>query len=216
MSLNDSSKHINERAKLVQQLRKAGIQDELVLQAMQTVPRHLFLEPGSRDKAYENTALPIECGQTISQPYIVAKMTAALCRGQRLSSVLEIGTGSGYQAAILSLVADKVYTIERIESLATTAINRFETLGFSNIQVIYGDGYDGFEQASPYSGIIVTAAAEEIPKVLMEQLADGGRMVIPVGGRGAQDLMLVIRKGDNYIQKSIEGVIFVPFLHGKR
>lgn len=216
MSSNSSSKHTKDRAKLVQQLRKEGIQDELVLQAIEAVPRHLFMEPDARYKAYENTALPIQCGQTISQPYIVAKMTAALCRGQRLSSVLEIGTGSGYQAAILSKLADTVYSVERIEALATLAKSRFEALGFPNIQVIYGDGYQGWPNAAPYPAIIVTAAVEEIPQALLDQLAEGGRMVIPVGSRGIQDLILIIRKNDRFIQKSLEGVVFVPFLRGTR
>jgi len=204
------------RKRLVEHLRQVGILDELVLAAIEKVPRHLFMEAGARYRAYEDTALAIECGQTISQPYIVAQMTSVLCRGSRLSSVLEIGTGSGYQAAILSLVADTVYTIERIEVLARQAKHRFEALGFNNIQVRYGDGYQGWPESAPYPAMIVTAAPTEVPQTLLDQLAEGGRMIIPVGALGFQELMLITRHQDRFDRKLLEEVRFVPLLPGIR
>jgi protein-L-isoaspartate(D-aspartate) O-methyltransferase len=212
--MGDYSQHnyISARKRLVQQLREEGIQDELVLSAMEKIPRHLFMEQSNHYRAYEDTALPIEFGQTISQPYIVAQMTSALCRGKKLQAVLEIGTGSGYQAAVLSQIAEKVYTVERIEALAKQAAIRFEALGFNNIQVIYGDGYQGWVKAAPYPAIIVTAAPPEIPDPLLNQLDEGGRMVIPVGELGDQQLILVTRIQNHFHQKPLERVRFVPMV----
>lgn len=215
-SFTEDMKYTQARKQLTEYLRQGGIVNQAVLEAIEAVPRHIFMDPTLWDRAYEDTALPIECDQTISQPYIVAQMTSALCEKGRLSSVLEIGTGSGYQAAILSRLADIVYTIERVEALAIQARSRFEALGFSNIQVIYGDGYQGWIESAPYPAIIVTAAPERLPKRLLAQLIIGGRMVIPVGELGSQHLVLITRLENGFQHLFLEAVRFVPLLPGTR
>jgi len=204
-----------EREQLLNILKRQGIRDERVLKAIGSVPRHLFMERALWPNAYENTPLPIGVGQTISQPYIVASMTEAVCGGKQLHSVLEIGTGSGYQTAVLAKVVETVYSIERIRSLADLAEERLVSLGVSNVHLSYGDGYQGWLEFAPFDGILVTAAPTEIPKALLAQLSEnGGRMVIPVGKLGNQELILVVREGNEYKMGDLGGVRFVPLVPG--
>ncbi len=203
------------RRRLVEQLSQDGIDDPYVLAAMFEVPRHHFIEEGIAHRAYENTVLPIGEGQTISQPLVVAQMTQILwklgCRGR----VLEIGTGSGYQSAILSRLWEEVYSIERIRILQTRAKQALLELGLNNIDFRGGDGYMGWPEKAPFDAIIVTAAAPVIPERLVAQLKDGGAMIIPVGpSEQEQALTLVQKKDDEIIQKEIELVRFVPMLPG--
>lgn len=203
------------RDRLVSRLRAEGIRNEAVLDVIRNTPRHLFVDEALASRAYEDTALPIGYNQTISQPYVVAAMTNLVVSGKP-SKVLEIGTGSGYQAAILAPLVDKVYTVERIEPLATQARQRFRKLGLRNIRASYSDGTEGLPDFAPYDAIITTAATEKIPEALLEQLSPkGGRLVIPVGGRDRQTLTLVTRNGDSYEQEQLDSVIFVPLLTGQ-
>ena len=193
------------------QLAARGIRDERLLEAMGKVPRHLFVPPEYVNQAYADTPLPIGGGQTISQPFMVAWMTELLAlTGQE--KVLEVGTGSGYQAAILSLLADKVISIERSPELVAEARERLRRLGYGNVEVIEGDGSKGYPQEAPYDGIIVTAGAPEIPPPVMEQLADCGRLVIPVGGSGNQILVLSQRQGDKVETRELGSCAFVPLM----
>ncbi len=198
-----------------EQLLRRRIRDERVLEAMGTIPRHLFVPEDQQHLAYIDAPLPIGSGQTISQPYIVALMTELLGL-EAGDSVLEIGTGSGYQAAILSRVAGQVYSIERIPELAERARVLFGKLGIENVEIITGDGTQGLEEHQPYDGIIVTAAAPEVPKPLESQLAQDGRMVLPVGTRVGQVLEVWHRKGDELVCEKIAPVAFVPLIgkHG--
>jgi protein-L-isoaspartate(D-aspartate) O-methyltransferase len=192
------------------QIEARDVSDPVVLQAMNTVPRHEFVPADYRDQAYEDHPLPIGHGQTISQPYIVALMTelADIQPGER---VLEIGTGSGYQAAILAQLTGEVYSIEIIPELAERAQAAFDTLGYDKITARQGDGYFGWEEHAPFDAILVTAAPDHVPQPLVNQLADGGRMVIPVGPPGGyQSLWLLERKGDEVIRYNWGGVQFVP------
>ncbi|MCM8782921.1 MAG: protein-L-isoaspartate(D-aspartate) O-methyltransferase [Candidatus Omnitrophica bacterium] len=193
-----------------QQIEKRGIKDRRVLEAMLKVERHKFVPPSMRIHAYEDRPLPIGEGQTISQPYIVALMTELL-ELKPTDKVLEIGTGSGYQAAILAELVKEVYTIEIIDSLAKKAEDLLRELGYKNIKVKIGDGYFGWPQESPFDAIIVTCAADKIPPVLVEQLKEGGRMVVPVG-EFFQSLKLVIKKGSEIIIRDIIPVAFVPMI----
>ena len=203
------------RDRLVSRLRAEGIRNEAVLDVIRNTPRHLFVDEALASRAYEDTALPIGYNQTISQPYVVAAMTDLVVSGKP-SKVLEIGTGSGYQAAILAPLVDKVYTVERIEPLAVQARQRFRKLGLRNIRASYSDGTEGLPDFAPYDAIITTAATEKIPEALLEQLSPkGGRLVIPVGGRDRQTLTLVTRSGDSYEQEQLDSVIFVPLLTGQ-
>ncbi len=202
------------RDRLVETLRVEGISDATVLDIISEVPRHIFVDEALASRAYENNALPIGHGQTISQPYIVARMTEAMIAGRHLKKVLEIGTGCGYQAAVLSHVADTVYSIERLPVLASRARERMHVLGIGNVRIREGDGFEGWTAHAPYDGIIVTAAPAEMPETLKQQLADGGRMLIPVGEQGVQRLMLVRREGDEYHEEVLELVRFVPMLAG--
>ncbi len=203
------------RDRLVSRLRAEGIRNEAVLDVIRNTPRHLFVDEALASRAYEDTALPIGYNQTISQPYVVAAMTNLVVSGKP-SKVLEIGTGSGYQAAILAPLVDKVYTVERIEPLAVQARQRFRKLGLRNIRASYSDGTEGLPDFAPYDAIITTAATEKIPEALLEQLSPkGGRLVIPVGGRDRQTLTLVTRNGDSYEQEQLDSVIFVPLLTGQ-
>lgn len=193
------------------QLASRDIRDQRVLDVFRKVPRHLFVRESLRSSAYGDFPLPIGCGQTISQPYMVALMTQYLeLKGDE--KVLEIGTGSGYQTAILAELAKEVYSIERYEELAVNAQNVLDQLGYTNIHIKTGDGTLGWEEFSPYDGIIVTAGAPDIPKTLKEQLSDGGRLVIPVGGTFSQVLTVVKKTGDKYTQTEICGCIFVPLV----
>ncbi len=190
------------------------VSDPRVLAAMEAVPRDRFVPAEYRDDAYGDYPLPIGYGQTISQPYIVALMTQLLeLKGHE--KVLEIGAGSGYQAAILSLLAREVYSVERIPQLAEMARQRLGELGYHNVRIRVGDGYEGWPEHAPYDAIIVTCAAEEVPPPLVEQLADGGRMVIPVGESGwSQRLMLLRKRGGDVEQREVAGVVFVPLVRG--
>ncbi|GGY58769.1 protein-L-isoaspartate O-methyltransferase [Bacterioplanes sanyensis] len=201
------------RNRLVQRLRQSGIEDEQVLMVMANTPRHVFVDEALAHRAYEDTALPIGHGQTISQPYTVARMTEVLMQGGPLRKVLEIGTGSGYQTAVLSPLVDKVYSVERIAPLQKRAQQRLRQLQLRNISLKLSDGSWGWPEAGPFDGILAAAAPEVIPQALLDQLADGGRMVIPVGGE-QQTLMLITRDGDNIERQALESVNFVPFLPG--
>lgn len=196
---------------LWQQLRTEGIEDERVLKAMANVPRELFVSNSCVEEAYENTPLPIGHGQTISQPFIVAYMTECL-HVEPDDFVLEIGTGSGYQAAVLAQLAKKVYSVEIIKELGITAKERLKKLHYDNVEIIIGDGYYGWMEHAPYDKIIVTAAANEIPPPLVEQLKNQGRMVIPVGfPYTTQHLMLITKSGGKIASTTLLPVSFVPF-----
>jgi len=191
-------------------IAKRGIKDPRVLDAMRRVPRHLYVPPSQEAHAYEDRPLPIGSGQTISQPYIVAFMTEQLHLTGK-ETVLEIGTGSGYQTAVLAALAKKVYSIEIRPELAAEATDRLKRLGITNAEVVAADGYRGWPEHAPFDGILVTAAPERIPPPLLEQLTDGGRMVIPVGGF-YQELKVIKRSGGGYTEKSVLPVRFVPFV----
>jgi len=201
------------RRRLIERLRSEGVKDNRVLDAIASTPRHLFLDEALGSHAYDDTALPIGFNQTISQPYIVAIMTSAILH-PGCHKVLEIGTGPGYQAAVLARLVDTVYTVERIRPLMDAAVERFHQLDIRNVYCRHRDGFDGLPEHAPYDGIIVTAAPGETPKALLEQLAEGGRLVIPVGDRYAQDLRVITRHGDEFTEERIERVRFVPMLGG--
>jgi len=199
---------------LIMQLRRRGIRDTNVLRAIERVPRELFVDPAFADHAYQDIALPIECGQTISQPFVVAFMTEKLELDES-HKVLEIGTGSGYQAAVLSHLCRRVYTIERYRELQKTADRRFAKLGITNVTTIIGDGWLGWPPQAPFDRIIVTAAAPEAPQILVDQLKSGGRMIIPLGeSRDAQSLVQ-IDKDAGIAAKPLLPVRFVPLVHGR-
>lgn len=205
-----------KRNKLVSQtIERRGVRDPSVLKAMRTVQRHLFVPANRIDYAYEDRPLPIGYGQTISQPYIVAYMTEVIQPAPGFR-VLEVGTGSGYQAAVLAEIVKEVYTIEIVPELGKSATDRMKSLGYKNVLVKIDDGYHGWKEYGPFDAIIVTAAAEFIPPPLIEQLKDGGRMVIPVGSPFiTQTLMLVQKKGKKITTKSLMPVVFVPFTRKK-
>nr|WP_216605675.1 protein-L-isoaspartate(D-aspartate) O-methyltransferase [Vibrio crassostreae] len=190
-----------------------GIRDQKVLDAIYQLPRESFLSQAMYHQAYDNNALPIGQGQTISQPYIVAKMTELL-ELQQDSRVLEIGTGSGYQTAVLAQLVDHVYSVERIKSLQWDAKRRLKQLDFYNISTKHGDGWQGWSSKAPFDAIIVTAAAESIPQALLQQLKDGGRLLIPVGD-DEQQLLKIVRHGDEFLSSVIEMVRFVPLVPGE-
>jgi protein-L-isoaspartate(D-aspartate) O-methyltransferase len=200
------------RDRLIQRLREEGIRDERVLETILHVPRHVFVDEALASRAYEDTALPIGHGQTISQPYIVALMTQALIAGGRLKKVLEVGTGSGYQTAVLAGLVDEVYSVERIEPLMKLARKRLREIGCRNVHIKLSDGSWGWKEHAPYDGIIVTAAPAAVPPALLEQLAPGGRLVIPVGGPTMQELLLVQQTDKGPIQERLELVNFVPLV----
>jgi protein-L-isoaspartate(D-aspartate) O-methyltransferase len=201
------------RDRMVQRLREQGIKDEVVLGAMNAIPRHIFVDEALSIRAYEDVSLPIGYGQTISQPYIVARMTEILRCGRPLGRVLEIGTGCGYQTAVLSKVAQEVYSVERISPLLMKARANLRELRTRNVKVKHADGHYGLPDIAPFDGIIVTAGATHIPNELMGQLAIGGRMVIPVGTQ-EQTLILVERLAEEFRQTKLEAVKFVPLLGG--
>lgn len=206
------------RDRLVDRLRDKGIADERVLEVMRRVPRHLFMDEALATRAYEDSSLPIGCGQTISQPFVVARMTEALIAGlpERDARVLELGTGSGYQAAVLAGLVDAVYTVERIGYLLDRARERFRQLGLRRIHVRHADGSAGWPEEGPYDGILVTAAPEQVPASLFDQLASDGVLVAPVGGSGGQRLLAYRHDGAGGVQaQSLERVSFVPFLSGR-
>ncbi len=204
------------RDRMVDRLRDRGIMDESVIETMAQVPRHLFVDEAMATRAYEDASLPIGEGQTISQPYAVARMTELLLADGPRRRVLEVGTGSGYQAAVLSRLVDGVFTVERIKNLLDKARNRFKALEYRNIHTRYSDGSWGWASNGPYDGIIVTAAPRNVPDALYEQLAIGGRMVVPVGGKfETQSLLLITREEDGFHESRLADVKFVPFLSGK-
>jgi len=205
-----------ERMEFQLALRRRGISDQAVLRAMEDVPRENFVAPGFLENAYADQALPIECGQTISQPFVVAYMTEQLDVGSQ-HRVLEIGTGSGYQAAVLSRVAQEVVTIERYRTLADTARARLRALGYANITVCAGDGIAGAPDLAPFDRIMVTAAAEEVPEALLAQLAEGGKMVLPVGPRQDAQYLVKLTKppGGGLTREELIAVRFVPLLPGQ-
>ena len=203
------------RDRLVQRLRDQGIRWDPVLNQIRNVPRHLFVDEALASRAYEDTALPIGLGQTISQPFVVARMTEALLQEFTGEKVLEIGTGCGYQTAVMAPLVKQIYSVERIPELLRKTRQRLRDLDIYNVQFRPGDGWEGWSKYGPYDGIIVTAAATELPQRLLEQLAPGGRMVIPIGPAGNQELMFVARKGNTFEQVSLGLVSFVPLVHGK-
>lgn len=199
---------------LVEQLKASGVQDTRVLQVIKNTPRHLFIDDVLKHKAYENTALPIGNGQTISQPFIVAKMTEILRQVGVKGKVLEIGTGSGYQSAVLAQVFEQVFSVERIKSLQWQAKRRLHQLDLYNVSMKHGDGWQGWQTKGPFSGIIVTAAAKSVPQALLEQLEDDGALLIPIGEE-EQVLTLVVRKGGQFIEHKMAPVRFVPLIAGE-
>ena len=203
------------RRRMVERLREQGIRDERVLAAMAAVPRHLFVEEALASRAYEDTALPIGFGQTISQPYVVAKMIEVLIEDQTPGKVLEVGTGCGYQAAVLAHVFPEVYSIERIKGLLERARHNLLALRLKNLRLAHGDGYAGLESAAPFESIVVAAAAPRIPEALLRQLAPGGRMMLPLESGGGQRLVLVERRGRGFVESELDAVRFVPMEAGK-
>ena len=201
------------RDRLIERLREKGIRNEQVLEVIRRTPRHLFVDEALSSRAYEDTALPIGFNQTISQPYIVARMTEILL-ATNPQKVLEIGTGSAYQAAVLAQLVPKVYTVERILALVPLARQRLRELNLRNVSLKQSDGTWGWPQQAPFDAILVTAAPAEIPKALLEQLVDGGRLVIPVGAGSAQTLAVITRRGDQFDRENVESVSFVPLVGG--
>ncbi len=204
------------RNRMADRLRDRGVVDERVIETMASVPRHLFVDEAMATRAYEDASLPIGQGQTISQPYAVARMTELLLADGPRERVLEVGTGSGYQAAVLSRLVDNVYTVERIKNLLDRARSRFKALEYRNIHTRYTDGSWGWASNGPFDGIIVTAAPRSVPAALYEQLSVGGRMVVPVGARlETQSLLLITRTLEGFHEQRMHDVKFVPFLSGK-
>lgn len=202
------------RDRLIQRLKDEGIKDQSVLEALRNTPRHIFVDEALASRAYEDTALPIGQGQTISQPFVVARMTELLLEAGPLDTVLEVGTGSGYQTAVLSQLVKRVYSVERIELLQRQARKRFHELHLRNIHLRHRDGGMGLPEYAPFDGIMVTAAPEGIPRDLVEQLRVGRQMVLPIGTRSQQVLVRVTRTSTGYEKELLEQVIFVPLLKG--
>ncbi len=202
------------RERLIQRLYEEGLSNAHVLEAIRRTPRHLFVDEALAHRAYEDTALPIGNNQTISQPYMVARMSELLLAAGPLDKVLEIGTGSGYQTAILAQLVERVFSVERIQSLQEKAKERLLQLNQRNVVFRWGDGWEGWNALGPYNGIIVTAAAANVPQALLEQLASGGRLVIPVGAGDEQELLLIIREDDGFSRHVLDAVRFVPLLSG--
>jgi len=202
------------RERLIQRLKDEGIKDRRVLNVMRDLPRHIFVDEALASRAYEDTALPIGHGQTISQPYVVARMTEALMERGRPENVLEVGTGSGYQTAVLSRLVRRVYSVERIEALHDQARKRLRELQIRNVRLRHSDGGMGLPEYAPFDAILVTAAPEGIPRALVTQLKIGGIMVLPIGTREEQALVRVTRTEEGYDTEFLEPVIFVPLLGG--
>jgi protein-L-isoaspartate(D-aspartate) O-methyltransferase len=202
------------RDRLIARLREQGITNEQVLERVRAVPRHLFVDEALSSRAYEDTALPIGHGQTISQPYIVARMTEALLEGGMPRKVLEIGTGCGYQTSVLAPLVVTLYSVERIAALQMRARKTLRELKLGNVHMKHGDGFAGWAAYAPFDGIICAAAAYSVPTTLLEQLADGGRLILPVGPDREQQLLRVSRRGDRLEREILGPVTFVPLLHG--
>ena len=204
------------RNRLVSRLKDQGITSNEVLEQILNVPRHLFVDEALSTRAYEDTALPIGMGQTISQPYIVAKMTEALFQNNKRNKILEIGTGCGYQTAVLSSFYKKIYSVERIPELLRKTKKRLHNLNIYNVNFRLGDGWEGWHKYAPYDGIIVSAAANEVPKNLLKQLIDGGVLVIPIGATGKQELQLIEKNDKIFKYTSLGYVSFVPLVKDHR
>jgi protein-L-isoaspartate(D-aspartate) O-methyltransferase len=202
------------RERLIQRLYEEGLSNAHVLEAIRRTPRHLFVDEALAHRAYEDTALPIGNNQTISQPYIVARMSELLLAAGPLDKVLEIGTGSGYQTAILAQLVERVFSVERIQGLQDKAKERLAQLNLRNVVFRWGDGWEGWNALGPYNGIIVTAAAANVPQALLDQLAPGGRLVIPVGAGDVQELLLIVREEQGFSRHVLDAVRFVPLLNG--
>ncbi|HEU0225717.1 MAG TPA: protein-L-isoaspartate(D-aspartate) O-methyltransferase [Steroidobacteraceae bacterium] len=205
---------LRTRERLIQRLTEQGIRDPRVLDRIRNVPRHLFVDEALASRAYEDTALPIGFGQTISQPYVVARMTEAVTVGGTPKKVLEIGTGCGYQTAVLAPLVGRLYSIERIEALLARARERIRVLGIRNVRFKHGDGSEGWPSQKPFNAILLAAAPHAIPQKLLDQLADRGRLVAPVGPEGRQELLRITRRGDQFLQERLGYVSFVPLLGG--
>ena len=201
------------RERLINRLREAGIEDERVLEVIRTTPRHMFIDEALAHQAYDDTALPIGHGQTISQPWVVARMTELLISDGVPDKVLEIGTGCGYQTAVLAGLCQQVYSVERFRPLQEQARQRLISLGLARVQLKHADGGFGWKAAGPFNGILVACARPDIPQELLDQLADGGRLVMPVGDR-TQHLTVVDRQGDEIRTRTLDAVRFVPFQRG--
>lgn len=202
------------RERLIQRLYEEGLSNAHVLETIRRTPRHLFVDEALAHRAYEDTALPIGNNQTISQPYMVARMSELLLAAGPLDKVLEIGTGSGYQTAILAQLVERVFTVERIQGLQDKAKERLSQLNLRNVVFRWGDGWEGWNALGPYNGIIVTAAAANVPQALLDQLAPGGRLVIPVGSGDVQELLLIVREEQGFSRHVLDAVRFVPLLSG--
>jgi len=221
--MNENKRHgigmtsARTRERLIERLKSEGITNAAVLERVRAVPRHLFVDEALASRAYEDTALPIGFGQTISQPYIVAAMTEAPIEsagGKKLARVLEIGTGCGYQTAVLAPFVQHIYSVERIQPLLQRARGILAELRITNVSLRHADGWHGWRSQAPFQGILVAAAPELVPPDLYEQLDEGGRMVIPIGGRGRQTLLRVTRVGDEFRREELLPVSFVPFVEG--
>ena len=202
------------RERLIQRLVDEGIVNQNVLEVIRRTPRHLFVDEALAHRAYEDTALPIGNNQTISQPYMVARMSELLLEDGPLDKVMEIGTGSGYQTAVLSQLVERIFSVERIKVLQDRAKERLLELNLRNVVFRWGDGWEGWPALAPYNGIIVTAVATDVPQALLDQLAPGGRLVIPVGAGDVQQLMLIVREEHGFARRVIGNVRFVPLLNG--
>ena len=202
------------RERLIQRLYDEGLSNSKVLEVIRRTPRHLFVDEALSHRAYEDTALPIGNNQTISQPYMVGRMTELLLANGPLDKVLVIGTGSGYQTAVLAQLVERVFSVERIQSLQERAKEQLAELNLRNVVYRWGDGWDGWNALAPYNGIIVTAGASEVPQALLDQLAVGGRLVIPVGEGNDQQLLLIVREEHGFVRHALEGARFVPLLSG--
>ena len=202
------------RERLIQRLCEEGLSDARVLEVIRRTPRHLFVDEALAHRAYEDTALPIGHNQTISQPFMVARMSELLLASGPLDKVLEIGTGSGYQTAVLAQLVERVFSVERIQSLQDRAKERLPELGLRNVVFRWGDGWEGWPALAPYNGILVAAAATQVPQALLDQLAPGGRLVIPVGSGDEQQLMLIVRESMGFTRQVLDPVRFVPLLTG--
>jgi len=202
------------RERLIQRLYEEGLSNAHVLETIRRTPRHLFVDEALAHRAYEDTALPIGNNQTISQPYMVARMSELLLAAGPLDKVLEVGTGSGYQTAILAQLVERVFTVERIQGLQDKAKERLTQLNLRNVVFRWGDGWEGWSALAPYNGIIVTAAATTVPQALLDQLAPGGRLVIPVGSGDVQELLLIVREEQGFSRHVLDAVRFVPLLSG--
>ncbi|MGH8495022.1 MAG: protein-L-isoaspartate(D-aspartate) O-methyltransferase [Gammaproteobacteria bacterium] len=202
------------RERLIRRLREQGIRNAAVLERIRSVPRHIFVDEALASRAYEDTALPIGHNQTISQPFVVARMTEALIEDGRPDSVLEIGTGCGYQTAVLAPLVGRIYSIERIAPLLSRARQRIRQLGLKNVQFRHGDGWQGWPGKAPFDGILVAAAPEDVPQTLLDQLAPNGRLVLPVGPRGRQELVRIRRTTEGFERERLGLVSFVPLVEG--